>query len=88
MGRARFAEMQYDNPNNEEICQLLNANQLPYILMYKGSKGKIKEFQCTPAKFQMLVDAMKELADPDVVEGNAEDYLQQQVIDLGLTDGR
>lgn len=47
-GRVRFAEMQYDNPNNEEMCQLLNATKLPYILMYKGSKGKVDEFQCGP----------------------------------------
>ena len=34
-GRARFAEMQYDNPNNEEMCKLLNATKLPHIIMYK-----------------------------------------------------
>lgn len=47
-GKVRFAEMQYDNPNNEEMCQLLNATKLPYILIYKGSKGKVDEFQCGP----------------------------------------
>ena len=62
-GRVRFAEMQYDNPNNEELCQLLNATKLPYILMYKGSKGKVKEFHCSPAKFQLLIDAVNELGD-------------------------
>jgi hypothetical protein len=59
----RFAEMQYDNPNNEELCQLLNATKLPYILMYKGSRGKVKEFHCSPAKFQLLIDAVNELGD-------------------------
>ena len=33
-GNVRFAEMQYDNPANEEMCKLLNATQLPYILIY------------------------------------------------------
>ena len=36
-GSARFAEMQYDNPNNEEMCKFLNATQFPYIIMYKVS---------------------------------------------------
>eukprot|EP00571_Detonula_confervacea_P011526 CAMPEP_0172305536 /NCGR_PEP_ID=MMETSP1058-20130122/6792_1 /TAXON_ID=83371 /ORGANISM="Detonula confervacea, Strain CCMP 353" /LENGTH=458 /DNA_ID=CAMNT_0013017157 /DNA_START=337 /DNA_END=1714 /DNA_ORIENTATION=+ len=67
-GRVRFAEMQYDNPNNEEMCILLNATKLPYILMYKGSKGKVKDFQCSPAKFQLLINDVNELADPAVVE--------------------
>jgi chromosome segregation ATPase len=63
--------MQYDNPNNKEMCQLLNATKLPYILMYKGSKGKVDEFQCSPAEFQHLIDAVNELADPAVaMEGN------------------
>jgi len=60
--------MQYDNPNNEEMCKLLNATKLPYILMYKGSKGKVKEFQCGPAKVQLLIDAVNELADSVVEE--------------------
>ena len=62
-GRVRFAEMQYDNPNNEEMCQLLNATKLPYILVYKGSRGKVKEFHCSPAKFQLLIDSVNELVD-------------------------
>jgi hypothetical protein len=73
VGRARFAEMQYDDPNNREMCQLLNATKLPYILMYKGSRGKVDEFQCSPSKFQRLIDAVNELVDPmpAVVEGDA-----------------
>lgn len=70
-GRARFAEMQYDDPNNEEMCKLLNATKLPYILLYKGSKGKVKEFQCSPAKFQLLIDAINEFADPAFDEESA-----------------
>jgi len=64
-GRARFAEMQFDDPNNEEMCRLLNATKLPYILIYKGSKGKVADFQCGPAKFQMLLDAVNEYADAE-----------------------
>eukprot|EP00579_Thalassiosira_antarctica_P032941 CAMPEP_0202000412 /NCGR_PEP_ID=MMETSP0905-20130828/6765_1 /ASSEMBLY_ACC=CAM_ASM_000554 /TAXON_ID=420261 /ORGANISM="Thalassiosira antarctica, Strain CCMP982" /LENGTH=981 /DNA_ID=CAMNT_0048556881 /DNA_START=139 /DNA_END=3084 /DNA_ORIENTATION=- len=66
MGRVRFAEMQFDNPNNEEMCKVLNATKLPYIFLYKGSKGKMKEFQCSPTKFKMLTDAVNEYADPVV----------------------
>ena len=65
-GKARFAEMQYDNPANTEMCELLNATKLPYILLYKGTKGKVDDFQCNPANFQRLVDAVNEyLVDDD-----------------------
>jgi hypothetical protein len=66
-GRVRFAEMQYDDPNNEEMCRLLNATKLPYILMYKGSRGKVSDFQCGPAKFQLLIDEVGKYADGVVV---------------------
>ena len=64
-GPVRFAEMQYDNPNNEEMCKLLNATKLPYVLIYRGSKGKVADFQCTPAKFQMLTDTVNDLLSVD-----------------------
>ena len=64
-GSVRFAEMQYDLPANEEMCKLLNATKLPYILIYKGSKGKVADFQCTPAKFQVLVDTVNDLLSDD-----------------------
>ncbi|KAL9181753.1 hypothetical protein ACHAXT_012096 [Thalassiosira profunda] len=68
-GRVRFAEMQYDDPANEEMCKLYNATLLPYILMYKGSQGMVKEFQCGPSKFQTLIDAVNEFADPSADAG-------------------
>ena len=84
IGQVRFAELQYDKEENREMCNVLNATSFPYIIMYKGSKGKIREFQCTPAKFNLLVDAIKkELADDD-----SDDGLSQQVIDLGLAGKR
>ena len=67
--RVRFAEMQYDDPNNEEMCTLLNATKLPYILMYKGSRGKVHEFQCSPSKFKLLIEAVNEYADPVSSDG-------------------
>jgi thiol-disulfide isomerase/thioredoxin len=57
----RFAEMQYDNPNNTEMCQLLNATKLPHILIYRGHQGKVADFQCTPANFQLLIDTVNGL---------------------------
>ncbi|KAL7430733.1 hypothetical protein ACHAXM_002332 [Skeletonema potamos] len=57
----RFAEMQYDTPANEEMCKLLNATKLPYVLIYRGSKGKVADFQCTPATFQVLIDTVNGL---------------------------
>lgn len=70
-GSVRFAEMRFDDPNNEEMCRLLNATKLPYILMYRGSRGKVADFQCGPAKFQLLIDAVNEHVD-DAVEVGAE----------------
>eukprot|EP00984_Skeletonema_dohrnii_P010550 scaffold4110_cov77-Skeletonema_dohrnii-CCMP3373.AAC.15 len=64
-GPVRFAEMQYDTPANEEMCKLLNATKLPYILIYRGSQGKVADFQCTPAKFQVLVDTVNDLLSDD-----------------------
>ena len=55
--------MQFDDPNNEEMCRLLNATKLPYILIYKGSRGKIMDFQCGPSDFQQLINAVNEHAD-------------------------
>ena len=78
--------MQYDTEENREMCNVLNATSFPYIIMYKGSKGKIREFQCTPAKVNMLVDAIKEeLANDD---SDSYDGLSRQVIDLGLAGKR
>jgi len=76
-GPVRFAEMQYDTPANEEMCKLLNATKLPYILIYRGSQGKVADFQCTPAKFQVLVDTVNDLLSDD---GNGNDGV---VLDSG-----
>ncbi len=67
-GTVRFAEMRFDDPNNEEMCRLLNATKLPYIIMYRGSRGKVADFQCGPANFQLLIDAVNEHVDADAVE--------------------
>lgn len=63
--------MRFDDPNNEEMCRLLNATKLPYILMYRGSRGKVADFQCGPAKFQLLIDAVNEFVDDAVEVGAA-----------------
>ena len=85
-GQVRFAEMQYDKEENREICNVLKATSFPYIIMYKGSMGKIREFQCTPAKINLLVDAIKEELVDD--ESDSDDGLSQQVIELGLAGKR
>ncbi|EJK56254.1 hypothetical protein THAOC_23900, partial [Thalassiosira oceanica] len=56
--------MRFDDPNNEEMCRLLNATKLPYVLIYKGSRGKVADFQCGPSGFARLEDAVARLADP------------------------
>jgi hypothetical protein len=69
--------MQFDDPNNEEMCRLLNATKLPYILIYKGSRGKIMDFQCGPSNFQQLVDAVNE---------HSENALPGEVLQLGRAE--
>jgi len=63
-GRVRFAEMDYNL--NEELCGLLGATKLPYIIMYKGTSGKVAEFQCGPSSFQRVIDNVNEFADPSL----------------------
>lgn len=92
-GKIRFAELQYDNPTNEDLCDsVLGTTSFPYILIYKGSKGKIRGFHCTPAKFQMLVKTVEELLAEEEEEDygvvGVDDSFQKQVIDLGLSDRR
>jgi thiol-disulfide isomerase/thioredoxin len=96
-GKVRFAELQYDNPANEDLCNnVLEATSFPYFLMYRRQQGQIRGCHCTPAKFQMLVDTVEELlADEEKDEEQQEeedcvvdDSFQQQVIDLGLMDRR
>ena len=63
--------------------------------MYRRQHGQIRGFHCTPAKFQMLVNAVEELlANEEKVEQEGEedcvvdDSFQQKIIDLGLVDRR
>ena len=37
--------------------------------MYKGTKGKVTEFQCLPTNFQNVIDAVNEFADPVADDG-------------------
>jgi len=66
--RVRFAEMELKDRNQEILSSILSSSKqpisLPYILMYKGSKGIARDFRCTPKEFRKLVDAVNELADP------------------------
>ncbi len=97
-GKVRFAELQYDNPANEDLCNnVLEATSFPYFLMYRRKQGQIRGFYCTPAKFQMLVDTVEELlADEENEEEREEEDcvaddsfpFQQKIIDLGLVDRR
>lgn len=58
----RFAQMEYGA--NEEMCELLDATRVPYILIYKREGGKMAGFTCPPSKFNLLVDALHEHALP------------------------
>lgn len=88
-GKIRFAELQYDNPQNEDLCDsVLGTTSFPYILIYKRQEGKIRGFHCTPAKFQLLVNTVEELLVEDEESCGEDNSFQKQVIDLGLADRR
>eukprot|EP00577_Skeletonema_sp_RCC1716_P022347 CAMPEP_0113422602 /NCGR_PEP_ID=MMETSP0013_2-20120614/28548_1 /TAXON_ID=2843 ORGANISM="Skeletonema costatum, Strain 1716" /NCGR_SAMPLE_ID=MMETSP0013_2 /ASSEMBLY_ACC=CAM_ASM_000158 /LENGTH=227 /DNA_ID=CAMNT_0000310357 /DNA_START=36 /DNA_END=719 /DNA_ORIENTATION=- /assembly_acc=CAM_ASM_000158 len=88
-GKIRFAELQYDNPQNEDLCDsVLGTTSFPYILIYKRQEGKIRGFHCTPAKFQLLVNTVEELLIEDEESCGEDNSFQKQVIDLGLADRR
>ena len=92
-GKIRFAELQYDNPQNTDLCDsVLDTSSFPYILIYKGGKGKVRGFHCTPAKFQLLQNTVEELLaeeeEEDCGRGGVDESFQRQVVDLGLADRR
>ena len=57
---------------NEEMCELLDATKMPYILIFKREGGQMAGFTCPPSKVNMLVDALHKHALPasekDLVE--------------------
>jgi hypothetical protein len=65
-GRAKFAEMECAGSNAKFLKALLGTKSisLPYILIYRGSSGLIKSFECAPKNIQILVNAVNELAEP------------------------
>ena len=91
-GKIRFAELQYDNPQNTDLCDsVLDTSSFPYILIYKGGKGKVRGFHCTPAKFQLLQNTVEELLAEEEEcggGGGVDESFQRQVVDLGLADRR
>jgi len=60
--RARFAQMEYSK--NEELCKLLEATKVPYILIYKREEGLVSGFTCPPRQVQRLIDALHQYAPP------------------------
>ena len=45
---------------NEKLCRTLGIKKLPYIHFYRGKKGKVTDFLCTPKDFQLLIDKIEE----------------------------
>ena len=53
--------------SNAKFLQALLGTEgvaLPHILMYSGSNGLVKSFDCAPKNIQILVDAVEELLYP------------------------
>jgi len=73
-GKVRFADVEYGA--NKELCKMLNIKKLPYIHMYKGTKGQVDDFVCSPKRFQILLDKMQEHMD-------SEEVAFDQILDTG-----
>ncbi len=79
---------------NEEICKLLKATKVPYILIYKRNEGLVTSFPCSPSKIQLLIDALHEHASPlndDLSpciseESEFEQLLEERVRDDGCSN--
>lgn len=63
-GQAKFAEMELHGSNAKFLKALLGTEgiALPYILIYQGSNGLVRSFDCAPKNIQVLVDAVEELS--------------------------
>mmetsp|Transcript_4388 Transcript_4388/g.8446 ORF Transcript_4388/g.8446 Transcript_4388/m.8446 type:complete len:365 (-) Transcript_4388:235-1329(-) len=102
-GRVRFAEMELKDENAEILMSILSKSKqplsLPYILMYyKGSGSRttnnngmvMRDFQCSPKKFRLLVDAVEELTSSDSEEisvvANGEEGLNHRSLPLNGGD--
>ena len=64
---------------NEEMCKLLDATRVPYILIYKRDSGRLAGFACPPSKVQLLIDALHEYALPSSKELEIEQILSYGV---------
>lgn len=57
-GKVRLADVEFGV--SRALIKSLGIKKLPYIHMYKGSKGKLCDFVCGPASFQVLVNKMNQ----------------------------
>lgn len=69
-GKAKFAEMEYADSNAKLLAALLGTDKisLPYILVYQGSDGLVKSFQCAPKNINTLVETVNEQTDNVIVD--------------------
>ena len=81
-----FALPSYWNTSaaNEELCKLLNATRVPYILIFKRDRGKLAGFVCPPSKVQLLIDALHEYALPQSYNVDTAELELEQILSEGV----
>ena len=63
-GKVRMVDVEFGA--NTKLCRTLGIKKLPYIHFYKGSRGRVADFICSPKKFPILLEKMNEhLAEED-----------------------
>lgn len=62
-GKVKMVDVEYTA--NKKLCRTLGIKKLPYIHMYKGSKGRVCDFLCNSKTFNVLIDKMHENLEED-----------------------
>jgi len=56
-GEVKMIDVEYTA--NKKLCKTLGIKNLPYIHMYKGSKGRECDFLCNSKNFNVLIEKME-----------------------------
>lgn len=72
-GKVKMIDVEYTA--NKKLCKTLGIKKLPYIHMYKGSKGRVCDFLCNSKTFNVLIDKMHENLEEDhqIVDSNLDE---------------
>jgi thioredoxin 1 len=71
-GKMVLLKVNFDE--NKDMCKSLGVKVLPYMIMYKGNKGRVEEFSVSISKIKML----REKLDMHTTDIPGEDYSKDE----------